>query len=175
MRPKCKYCGKEIFNAQRKNQKYHKKCFRLKRKEYYKEYRKRTKHKRRKYNREYCRRYYQNKKEQMVKTRKKGLRVQRKGIQELENKGYNVSVVERTGKYIAVKDLWGLFDVAAIKDNKIRFIQFKTNTTDGFVKKLEEFNKKHRINGISYELWVWFDYKGFKKYIYSMYGFIKNV
>lgn len=101
----------------------------------------------------------------MVKsTRNKGNRNQRKAITELEEDGWLVGVVERTGKFIKEKDLFGLFDILALKEGFIRMIQIKTNSTGGMLKRIKSFSNEHDHNKLSSELWVWKDYKGWIKY-----------
>jgi len=98
-------------------------------------------------------------------SRTKGNRVRNKAIKELEHDGYLVGIVERTGRFVKVKDLWDMFDLCAInKSGKIRFIQVKTNQTGGFIKKLEQFRLDFPSYA-TYELWCWIDRKGFNYYV----------
>lgn len=64
----------------------------------------------------------------MVNTRAKGNRNRRKIIDLLEKQGYRVAIVERTGRFIKEKDMFGLFDLVAInKYGDIKFVQVATN------------------------------------------------
>lgn len=100
----------------------------------------------------------------MVNTRAKGLRVQRKAINELESKGWLVGIVERTGKFIKEKDLFGLFDLICIDKGCIRLIQIKSNSTGGMLKDIRKFSEEHDHDKLSSELWVHKDRKGWIKY-----------
>jgi hypothetical protein len=99
-----------------------------------------------------------------MNTKVKGQRNQRKALKILEEENYITAIVERTGKFVHPKDAFSLFDICAKKNNIERWIQIKTNSTGGFIKKLKEFAKYYPIPGVSYELWVWYDRKGFKIY-----------
>mgnify|MGYP001562519195 CR=1 FL=1 len=97
-----------------------------------------------------------------MKTRVKGNRIRRKCIEYLEKTGWLVDVVEKTGKFVKVKDLFGLFDLIAIKEGAVIFIQVTSNTPHNH-HKLKEFRKKHSI---FIEQFVWKDRKGFDIYLY---------
>lgn len=100
-----------------------------------------------------------------MKTRTKGNRNQRKAITELEEKGYLVSKVELGGKFTTQKDLFGLFDLVAIAPNgKVYFIQITTNRPHTH-KDYVAFVKRYKPSAVI-EQWVWFDRKGWKKFLY---------
>ena len=100
----------------------------------------------------------------MIKhTRNKGNRVRRFNIAILEAQGYNVAIVERTGRFIFPKDMYNLFDLCAVNNKEIKFIQVTCNKPHSH-KKLKDFSKIYptTIN----EQWVWVDRKGFDVYVY---------
>jgi len=101
----------------------------------------------------------------MVKTRRKGLRVQLKAIKELEAQGWLVGKVERVGRYIKVKDLFGLADLFAIKPGKIKLIQITCNRPHTH-KPYKEFAVQYCREGLQLEQWVWLDRKWWVIYAY---------
>ena len=104
-----------------------------------------------------------------MNTRVKGWKARRKAIEELEAAGYEVAVVERTGKFIKVKDMFGLFDLVAICSYgmNIKFIQVTCNKPHAH-KNYRAFKAKYcsPVNTLTLEQWVWMDGKGFKKWVY---------
>ena len=104
----------------------------------------------------------------MINTRRKGNKTQNLAVKELRADGWQVSVVERVGRFLKERDLWDNFDIAAIKEDKIRFIQVKSNSTGGIRHKIGSFASAHKIAGVSFELWVHKDReKGFRKDIFE--------
>lgn len=101
----------------------------------------------------------------MVSTKHKGWRARRKATEELISKGFEVAVVERTGRFIKDKDCFGLFDLCAISPQVCAFIQITCNKPHSH-KKYKEFSKKYSFHNITIEQWVWMDRKGFKKFTY---------
>ena len=88
----------------------------------------------------------------MVNTRAKGNKTVRDGIKLLEASGWQCSKVERGGKFVKEKDLWGLWDVGCIKGDHIKFIQFKTNKP-GVIHPYITWAKAHPVPNVSWELW----------------------
>jgi len=101
----------------------------------------------------------------MVKTRKKGLRIQLKAIKELESEGCLVGRVERVGRHIKIKDLFGLFDLLSLDFDKIRLIQITCNRPHTH-KPYKEFAVQYCREGLQLEQWVWLDRLGWIKYTY---------
>ena len=62
-----------------------------------------------------------------MNTRAKGNRARLTVKRYLESQGYLVSVVELTGRWIPVKDLYGLFDLMAVRCGDVHFIQVTSN------------------------------------------------
>ena len=101
----------------------------------------------------------------MVNPRQKGYRTQCKAIAALEEQGFLVGVVERTGRFIKVKDLFGLYDLIAIKKGECHFVQVTSNRPHSH-KEYQEFSKVYHNNGIQYWQWVHYDRKGWVKFRY---------
>lgn len=94
-----------------------------------------------------------------MNTYRKGLRIVRKGREELEKQGYLTAKVESVGKYIRNKDLFGLFDVIAIKSSETKLIQFKTNAFP----KITPFMQFALIYPqFKVEIWCWKDNNGWE-------------
>jgi len=90
-------------------------------------------------------------------TKSKGNRTVAKAKKYLNDRGYSVDTVEKTGKFQKQKDMFGLFDLVAIKYNHVIFIQVKTNSTSGCLKHIHDFSKNHKIEGLHYWIMVWYD------------------
>ena len=100
----------------------------------------------------------------MANNYQKGVRNRKKCIDYFELRGWKVAKVETHNKYSKETDLFGLFDLIAIKGDNIRFIQVTSNTPHTH-KNYKKFKQQHNIGGI-YQF-VWIDYKGFKIYKYE--------
>jgi hypothetical protein len=88
----------------------------------------------------------------------KGLRTLRKCRDELEKEGWLTAKVENSSKY-GKKDLFGLFDAIAIRPNRTKLIQCKTNNKPP----MRQFYKWQELfPQFEVEVWIWKDYKGFK-------------
>ena len=127
-------------------------------------------------------------------SRAKGRRTQNKAIKHLENLGYIVDVVERTGKFRKYKDLYSGFcvncwkredeccdnkdefegfDIIAIKSDHTILVQIKTNspaTQRTFKKFAKKFATKHR------KVWcmTWYDRSGWVIQDYTKTKIIKT-
>lgn len=102
------------------------------------------------------------------KARAKGYRTVKKGTKIFLNKGYIGANLEKTGRFIKEKDLFGLWDNLFIRDKTHVFVQFKTNKKLG-VKRFRkwlgpylEFGKKHGSELVRYEIWNKIDRKYFE-------------
>ena len=98
-----------------------------------------------------------------MNTRIKGNRIQRKCIELLEDEGFLVDKVEKTGKFQKQKDLFGLFDLIAIKPDVVRLVQVTCNRPHTH-KEYLEFSKHYPI--ASCYQYVWLDRKGWKTFWY---------
>jgi hypothetical protein len=107
-----------------------------------------------------------------MKTKVKGWTNRRKAIEQLEKAGYLVDTVEKTSKFAKQKDLFGLFDIFALKKGNAVLVQITSNRPH-FHKPYQEFSKNYGNNGIEYWQWVWYDRKGWVKWEYRFGGKIK--
>ena len=94
----------------------------------------------------------------------KGNRTQRKAIELLEQAGWEVGKCELGGKFAKERDLFGLFDLVALKKDELpRFIQVKTNKPMT-QKPLKDFSKKY--DNIICVCLTWYDRDGWREQIY---------
>ena len=97
--------------------------------------------------------------------RQKGYRSVAKARKYYEKQGYIVANLEKTGKFVKEKDLFGLWDILALKDRKHIFIQVKTNLSLGKKKRTKwthefsDFGSKHGNRYVDYLIWVCYDNK----------------
>lgn len=89
----------------------------------------------------------------------KGNRTRYKCIEYYEDLGYQVETVEKTHRFAKIKDLFGLFDLLAIKDREVLFIQVKTNTP-ATQKPFKNWAQAHCSKSIRCICWTWYDRKG---------------
>lgn len=94
----------------------------------------------------------------------KGSRTEKKCSDELREQGYHIWKTIRH-KYQNI-DLFGLFDVVALHPGgeHIRFIQVKTNRKADKATREAIGNLAMPVGCIK-EIWVWFDRKGFTKWV----------
>jgi len=102
----------------------------------------------------------------MGTTRRKGNRNQLKAIKSLEEEGYEVAKVEQKGKFVPIKDMFGLFDLVAINPSNIMFVQVTSNRPHTH-KEYLEFSKKYTNPDPLIIQMVWVDRKGWKVFDYS--------
>ena len=100
-----------------------------------------------------------------IKTKVKGNRIQRKVIAYFQKRGYIVSKVEMQSMYAKERDLFGLFDLIALRSDAISLVQVTCNRPHTH-KKYMEFSKEYRLKDVYYEQWVWIDRKGWKIFLY---------
>jgi len=104
----------------------------------------------------------------MVNTRVKGNKNQRRCIETLIEKGWQVGKVEQRGKFVKEKDLFGLFDLTCIHKKKVLFVQVTSNRPHTH-KLYQHFANQHQCKNILIEQWVWVDRKGWKIFKYRPY------
>ena len=92
----------------------------------------------------------------MVKSRQKGNRTQLKAIRYLEDAGFLVNKVEVGGRFEKVKDLFGLFDLCAIRTHDLFLVQVTSNTPHTH-KKYLEFSKNYDLDQVTFAQFVWYD------------------
>ena len=104
----------------------------------------------------------------MSKSRAKGNRAVREAMETLEADGFLVSKAELGGKFTKQKDLFGLFDLVAIDPDEgiVFFIQITCNRPHTH-KKYEEWVKQFKHPTFYVHQWVKYDYKGWKRFIYT--------
>ena len=91
----------------------------------------------------------------------KGSRVELKAKRQLEADGWIVEKVKYGGKFNKTVDFFGKWDLLALKDSKIMFVQCKCNRKPT-MKPYQEFKKRYDwLNLIKMEVWVWYDRVGF--------------
>ena len=97
------------------------------------------------------------------KTRAKGNRSVIKAINYYENDGWLVDKVEKTGKWVFEKDLFSKacdgFDLIGIKQNKVVFIQVKTNKP-ATQKTYIAFSRLYAGQNVNVEVYTWYDRRG---------------
>ena len=75
-------------------------------------------------------------------------------VKHLKNLGYIPFKPQKTSRF-GTQDIFNMFDVVAIKKSHVKFVQVKTNSTRGFLKKLKSFVAEHGFfYDVSFELWV---------------------
>ncbi len=103
----------------------------------------------------------------IVKNRKqKGSRNELKCKHELEEQGYLVEKVRYGGKFMKSVDFFGVWDILALRNGNLKFIQVKTNKKP-VMKIFEEFAVKNWASNFDFEVWVYRDRKTCRKFIYS--------
>ena len=89
-------------------------------------------------------------------TRVKGNTTQRRAIAWLREHGWHVDKVEKTGRFQTQKDMFGLFDLVAIKPYYVLFVQVKTNQP-ALLRDLCKFSADY---GCLVWCMTWYDYRG---------------
>lgn len=102
-------------------------------------------------------------------TRAKGNRNQRKAIEYYEMAGFTVSKAEQGGKFNTEKDLFGLFDLVAVKGSCVHFIQVTTNRPHTHAA-YKTFAEKHAYTNIHIVQMVWYDRRGWCIFDYKKNG-----
>ena len=101
----------------------------------------------------------------MIKARRKGNRNRHIVITHFQDNGYEVDVVEKTSRFAKQKDLFGLWDLIALKGTELIFIQVSTNTNHPH-KVFWEWAKLHCSNKVRAVQVVVVDRKGLKFHWY---------
>ena len=102
----------------------------------------------------------------MGKTRAKGNIIQARCMKHLREQGWIVSKAEVGGKFVKEKDMFGLFDLVAIhKKFGVSFIQVTCNVPHTH-KRYDAFAKVYLRKNIHVCQWVWYDFRGWKKFTY---------
>jgi len=100
-----------------------------------------------------------------MNSRAKGWRTKQKFIKYITELGWIADTVEKTGRFVKQKDMFGLFDVVAVK-NSVMFVQITTNSPH-IHKTFIQWSKDYNIKGLSIIQAVWYDRKDWKFFKYS--------
>ncbi len=100
-----------------------------------------------------------------INTRAKGAKNELRAKKLLESEGYLVYRVKGSTKWNKDVDIFGLFDLFGInKKGYIKLVQVKTNRKPN-MRPFFEFESTYGNYWITVEVWVWYDRKGFKRYV----------
>jgi len=99
--------------------------------------------------------------------RTRGNRIQRKLILLLQQDGFMVSKVEQTGIYTKETDMWGLFDLACIREDKLLMVQVTAGKSPHVHKGYKEFSLKYDLPSLHYQQWWWIPRVGWKVFEYA--------
>ena len=95
----------------------------------------------------------------MINTRNKGRRNELRARDILVAAGYEVQMVQRSSsRYAKQVDLFGMWDLMALRASDIRFVQVKTNAKVYGVKK-EAYELWECPENCTKEIWVFYDGK----------------
>ena len=86
----------------------------------------------------------------------KGALHEREAVAEYESMGYTVFKPVRCSRY-ADKDIFNMFDFCAVRGSEVHYIQIKTGSTQGFLKKLKAWREDHPVSRVKWLLWVRMD------------------
>ena len=101
-----------------------------------------------------------------MNSRAKGSKIRKKCIDLLEGQGYEVAIIERTGRFITEKDAFGVGDLLALNKNHPKPSMIQVTCTKPHTHLLySEFAKKF-YDSIELFQYVWIKRKGFKIYHY---------
>ena len=94
----------------------------------------------------------------------KGSLHEREAVEEYRKRGWKVFKPQKTSKY-GTQDIFNMFDFVAISPDgsEIHFVQVKTGSTRGFLKKLKEWREKHVVKKVEWRLMVRRDMRKFKR------------
>jgi len=94
----------------------------------------------------------------MSSASRKGYRSQLEAAQEYKKRGWTVFVPQKTSKF-GTQDIFGMFDLIAISPDgsEIHFVQVKTGSTRGFLKKLKDWRERHVVKKVEWRLMVRLD------------------
>jgi ribosomal protein S8 len=102
-----------------------------------------------------------------MNTRVKGNKARREVMEIMKKNGYIVDVVEKTGRFVKIKDMFNMFDLVSVKHDDVAFIQVASNRPHSHYL-YHIFKKQYPI--VTVIQYVKYDRKGFTKFIYSIYN-----
>lgn len=92
-----------------------------------------------------------------MNNRAKGKRSVNKTLQYLGKQGYITAQVEKTGRFIKDKDMFGFADIVAISSIDTLFVQVKSNKADiNYLK--NAINDLPRPPHVKWLVFIWVDY-----------------
>ncbi len=103
--------------------------------------------------------------------RSRGNRIQRKLILELQQDGFIVSKVEQTGLYTKETDMFGLFDLCCLREDKLLMVQVTAGKAPHTHKRYVEFSLKYDLTSLFFEQWWWRPRIGWKVFEYGSGGY----
>jgi len=94
----------------------------------------------------------------MSMSSRKGYRSELEAVHEYEKRGWTVYKPQKTSKF-GTQDIFGMFDLIALSPDgsEIHFVQVKSNSTHGFLKKLKDWREKHKVKKVEWRLMVRLD------------------
>jgi len=94
----------------------------------------------------------------------KGYRSQHEAAQEYLSRGWQVFVPPKVSKF-GVQDIFNMFDLIALSPDgsEIHFVQVKSNSTRGFLKKLRTWQREHQVKTVRWRLLVRRDARKYKR------------
>jgi Holliday junction resolvase len=95
----------------------------------------------------------------MTNTRAKGCRIENLAKRVLESEGWLVYRVPASRMWQKEEDVFGLWDLLAVKGREYKFVQVKSNQRRD-MKPLQLFAKEHFNPFVRFELWVYKDRTG---------------
>jgi Holliday junction resolvase len=100
----------------------------------------------------------------IINKRSKGMALERKAQKELEKEGWLVQRAPGSTKWNKQVDLFGLFDLMALRYEKIKFVQVKCNRlpTEKETRQLEDFQTIWLGDMVCVEWWCYWN-KGKRK------------
>lgn len=81
---------------------------------------------------------------------------EREAVAKYQSEGWQVFRPQKTSMY-GSQDIFNMWDLVAIKETRLHFVQVKTKDTDGFLKKLQKWRNMHPVPGVEWHLWVRLD------------------
>ena len=105
----------------------------------------------------------------VINTTIKGNRIQLKIIKQYKADGWQIGKVVNKDMNRDNTDLWGLFDLCAIRKGEVHFIQVTCNRPHTHYK-YQDFANEHASKMVQIWQYVWMDRKGFKEFLYKESG-----
>ena len=102
-----------------------------------------------------------------INARAKGSRIEKKCIDEITSLGYLVDRVEKKGKFLKAKDLFGLFDIVCIKRGEVIFVQVTCNKQHTHTL-YQDFSRTYHNNSLKIQQWIYYDHKGWVVFDYVL-------